>query len=108
MSWRFAFSTKWIIRHVAVVLLVSSMILAMFWQLGRLHDKKAFKTLAEHRELQAPAPIDELLPPGVSFGSARVGDVLYRRATATGTYIADRSFTVENRTDARGQPGRGC
>ncbi len=105
MSWRFAFSTKWIIRHVAVVVLVSSMLLAMFWQLSRLHDKKAFKHLAERRELQVPAPIDELLPSGVSFGNARVGDVLYRTATATGTYIADRTFTVENRTDASDQPG---
>ena len=105
MSWRFAYSPKWIIRHVAVVLLVSSMLLAMFWQLSRLHDKKAFKTLAEHRELQAPAPIDELLPRGVSFGSSRVGDVLYRTATASGTYIANRTFTVENRTDASDQPG---
>ena len=105
MSWRFAYSPKWIIRHIAVLLLVSAMIVALFWQLSRLHDKKAFKALAEHREQQAPTPVDDLLPPGVTFGDARVGDVLYRTATATGTYVADRTITIENRTDARDQPG---
>ena len=53
----------------------------------------------------APPPWRICCPAGVSFGDARVGDVLYRNATATGTYIADRTITVENRTDASDQPG---
>jgi cytochrome oxidase assembly protein ShyY1 len=105
VSWRFAYSPKWIVRHVLVVLLVTSMILLMFWQLSRLHDKRAFKSLAEHHQAEPAAPVQELLPPGVGVGSGRVGDVLYRNATADGTYIADRTFTVENRTDASDSPG---
>jgi cytochrome oxidase assembly protein ShyY1 len=105
VSWRFAYSPKWIIRHVLVVLLVTTMILLMFWQLGRLHDKRAFKSLAQHRQEEPAAPVQELLPPGLSPGAARVADVLYRNATAEGTYLADRTFTVENRTDASDSPG---
>jgi cytochrome oxidase assembly protein ShyY1 len=105
VSWRFAYSPKWIVRHVLVVLLVTSMILLMFWQLGRLHDKKAFKHLAERHEEQPARPVEELLPVGAHLGDQAVTDVLYRKATAVGTYLADRTITVENRTDQSDSPG---
>jgi cytochrome oxidase assembly protein ShyY1 len=105
VSWRFARTPKWIVRHVLVLLLVAAMITALFWQLSRLHQKRSYKALVERREQQAPEPVQRLLPAGVHLGDQRVGDVLYRQATATGTYVADRTFTVENRTDVDDTPG---
>jgi cytochrome oxidase assembly protein ShyY1 len=87
------------------VLLVTSMILLMFWQLSRLHDKKAFKSLAQQHEEQPARPVEDLVPAGAAPADLRVKDALYRNATAEGTYLADRTFTVENRTDASDSPG---
>ena len=105
MSWRFALTPKWIIRHLLVVLLVAAMVWALFWQLGRLHDKRAYKHLVEGRQEQPAAPVGDLLPPGLHDGDAGVDDVLYRTATAEGTYVGDRTVVVENRTNASDSPG---
>jgi cytochrome oxidase assembly protein ShyY1 len=105
VSWRFVRTPKWIVRHVLVLLLVAAMVTALFWQLSRLHQKKAYKALVEKREQEAPEAVQRLLPAGLHLGERRVGDVLYRKATATGTYLADRTFTVENRTDVDDSPG---
>src|SRR2546426_1756217 len=45
--------------------------------------------LAEHHEQLAPRPVEDLLPPGVHVGDRRVADVLYRNATAEGTYRSE-------------------
>jgi cytochrome oxidase assembly protein ShyY1 len=105
VSWRFAVTPKWIVRHHLVAVLGAAMVTALFWQLSRLHQKRSYKALVERREQAAPAPVERLLPPGVHLGDHRVGDVLYRPATAMGTYLADRTFTVENRTDTDDTPG---
>ncbi len=105
MSWRFASRPKWIVRHVLVFLLVAAMIAALFWQLDRLHGKKAYKALVEGREQQAPEPVEDVLPATTHLGDHQVANVLYRPVTATGTYVDDRTFTVENRTDVNDQPG---
>lgn len=105
MSWRFAYSLKWVIRHVLVVLLVAGMVAALFWQLGRLHDKRAYKHLVEGRQEQPVASVEEVLSPDVPFGDPAVDEVLYRTATAEGVYVADRTIVVENRTNASDKPG---
>jgi cytochrome oxidase assembly protein ShyY1 len=105
VSWRFALTPKWIVRHVAVLLLVAGMLALLVWQLDRLHEKRDYKALVEHREGEPAEPVEELLPPGLHLGDRGVDEVLYRNATAEGTYVADRTVVVENRTSSDDAPG---
>jgi cytochrome oxidase assembly protein ShyY1 len=107
-SWRVARSPKWIVRHLAVVLLITSMIFLLLWQVARLHEKQAYKRLVEGREREAPAAVEDLVPAGAEIGDRAVSDVMYREVRAEGTYVADRTVIVENRTDVDDTPGAGC
>jgi cytochrome oxidase assembly protein ShyY1 len=102
VSWRFARTPKWIVRHVAVVLLIAGMIGLLLWQVGRLHEKQDFKALVEARQAAPPVPVQELLPGGRSVD---VDGVLYRDVTATGTYDDAATVVVENRTYTDDTPG---
>ena len=102
MSWRFVRTPKWIVRHVAVVLLCSAMVVAMLWQISRLHDKQAYERLVDARQDQPAAPVLELVP--VDSGDDAVDDVLYRTAVAEGRYRAEQTVVVENRS-FNGAPG---
>ncbi len=104
-SWRFARTPKWIVRHVAVVLLITGMVLLLLWQVSRLHEKQAYKRLVEGREREAPAAVEDLLPPGAQNGDPEVTGVLSRQVRAEGPYVADRTVIVENRTDVDDTPG---
>jgi cytochrome oxidase assembly protein ShyY1 len=99
VSWRFARTPKWIVRHVAVLLLIVGMILLLLWQVSRLHEKQDYKALVEGRQAQPAAPVEEL----VGDGSGH--DVLYRDASAVGTYDDARTVVVENRTYTDDSPG---
>lgn len=98
MSWRFALTPKWIIRHLLVVALVVTMIALGFWQLRRLDEKQDYKSLVEARQEEPAVDVSELLPGG------DVDAVLYRSVHARGTYDADDTVVVENRT-LNGAPG---
>lgn len=89
---------KWLIRHVAVVALVVAMVAAGFWQLRRHDDKGDYKALVEARQEAPTAPVGDLLDPRWDVDDAAVDDVLYRTVTASGTYLADDTVVVENRT----------
>jgi cytochrome oxidase assembly protein ShyY1 len=105
VSWRFALTPKWIVRHLAVLLLIATMILLLLWQVSRLHEKQDYKALVEHRQEQPAEPVEELLPAGVHLGDERVDEVLYRDASASGTYDDARTVVVENRTYTDDSPG---
>jgi surfeit locus 1 family protein len=98
MSWEFARTLKWIVRHVVVVVLVVVMVNLGFWQLRRLDEKQDHKALVEAREQEAVEPVQEVVPAGAEVASAAVDDVLYRPVTAVGRYLADGTVVVENRT----------
>jgi surfeit locus 1 family protein len=93
VSWRFASTPKWIVRHVAVAILVVTMILLGLWQLRRLDEKREHKALVEARQEEPAVPVGEVLSPG-----ADPDDVLYRSVTAEGTYEDDDTVVVQNRT----------
>jgi cytochrome oxidase assembly protein ShyY1 len=98
VSWRFALRPKWIVRHVAVVVLVVVMVLLGFWQLRRLDEKRDHKALVEARQ---EAPIEDVLdvvPVGAEVGDAAVEGVLYRSVRAEGSYVDEDTVVVENRT----------
>ena len=98
MSWQFVVRPKWIVRHVAVVLLVVSMVLLGFWQLRRLDEKRDLKATVEARQEEPAADVQEVVPAGAAVGDAAVEAVEHRSVTATGTYADDDTFVVENRT----------
>ncbi len=98
MSWHFASRPKWIVRHVAVVLLVASMVVLGFWQLRRLDDKQAYKALVEARQEQAAAEVMNVVPAGAGVRDNAVDRVLYRNVIATGVYDDAETVVVENRT----------
>ena len=98
MSWRFLRSPKWIVRHVAVALLVAGMVAAGLWQVRRLGDRQDRNDLIEARQEAAAAPVAELVPQGSDVDAPEVEAVLHRRATAEGTYLDDATVVVENRS----------
>ena len=104
MSWRFLRTPKWIARHLAVLLLVLAMIWAGFWQLRRLDDKRDHKALVESRQEQPALPVEDVIPADADIGSDAVDAILYRPVRAIGTYAADETVVVENRT-FNGAPG---
>lgn len=83
---------------MAVVVLVVAMVAAGFWQLRRLDDKRAYKSLVEDRQDQVAVAVGDLLRPDQGVDDPLVDDVLYRTVTATGTYLDDATVVVENRT----------
>ena len=98
MEWRFLRQPKWIVRHLAVLLLIAAMVGAGLWQLRRHDDKQAYKALVEERQEQPAAPVAEVVDRDAEVGSDAVDAVLYRSVTATGTYLDDATVVVENRT----------
>ncbi len=98
MSWRFALRTKWIVRHVAVAVLVVTMVVLGFWQLRRLDEKRDIKATVEARQGQPVASVEELVPASVAIGDPVLDEVEHRSVTATGTYVDRDTFVVENRT----------
>jgi surfeit locus 1 family protein len=104
VSWRFALTPKWIVRHVLVVALVVTMLLLGFWQLRRLDDKRDHKALVEARQEAPVAEVRDLLSADAAVDDPTVEHVLYRTVRAAGTYLADATVVVENRT-FNGAPG---
>ena len=98
MSWQFARRPKWIVRHLAVVLLVVTMVLLGLWQLRRLDEKRDIKATVEARQTQPAEDVEEVVPDGASVGDDAVEAVEHRSVTASGTYADDDTFVVENRS----------
>jgi cytochrome oxidase assembly protein ShyY1 len=74
------------------------MALLGMWQLDRLADARAYRSLVERRQEMPAIEVEELVPAGAAVGSTVVGDVLYRTVTARGTYVEADTVVVENRT----------
>jgi cytochrome oxidase assembly protein ShyY1 len=104
VSWRFVLTPKWIVRHMAVVLLVATMLAAGIWQLRRLADKQDHNAVLEARERVPVQPVEDVIPRDADLDSDEVDTVLYRTVEAVGTYDADETVVVENRTND-GRPG---
>ncbi|MEX2292893.1 MAG: SURF1 family protein [Acidimicrobiales bacterium] len=98
MSWRFALTPKWIVRHAMVAALIASMIALGLWQLRRLDEKQTYKALVESRQEQPIDEITRVVPRTDAVDDVRVTEVLYRRVRATGTYMTKDTVVVENRT----------
>jgi len=100
--YRFALRPKWILSHVLVILLVVVMVNLGFWQLRRLHERRAHNAAVRANEAQPVAPVDALLHPGQPTSVGR--DLAFRRVTARGTYDTANEIIIGARS-LDGEPG---
>lgn len=91
--YRFLLRPKWIGFHLLVVVTIVTMVNLGFWQLGRLDERQAFNAVVEERYDAPPLPLDELLT-----ADTDPADVEWRPVTASGTYLADRTILIVNRS----------
>ena len=99
--YRFALRPRWILSHLFVIALVSSMVWAGFWQLRRLDEKQARNDRVRSRSEQPAVPVQSLAEPG-EFDAAP--ELEFRQVTATGRYVVDQEVLVRSRS-LEGAPG---
>lgn len=99
--YRFALRPRWIVSHVFVGAMVVAMIVAGLWQLDRRSERQDRNAQVAARTEQPPADAASLAAPG-DFDA--VDELEFRRASATGTYLADDEVLVRSRT-RDGAPG---
>lgn len=101
--YRFLFRPTWLLSHVAVLLLVITMINLGLWQLRRLDEKQALNAKIESRADEPVADVSELSSAEDDFGQG--DDIEFRQVEAEGVYQTDDEVLVHNRT-LQGAPGR--
>lgn len=89
------FTPKWIAIHLAVLVLVATMVNLGLWQLRRLDEKRTFNALVMDRTREPVADVESLWPSNPTDPNT-VSE--WRRLRATGTYLASQSVTVINRS----------
>jgi cytochrome oxidase assembly protein ShyY1 len=93
---------KWVAGHVLAVVLVVLFVNLGLWQLQRL-DEKRERNAAIAAQSSAPAqPLDDVVGPEAA--PSEVDQLVYRRASARGTWDADASVLVRSRS-LGGRPG---
>lgn len=93
---------KWLVGHVLVVVLVVSFVNFGFWQLRRLDEKRTLNAAIEARSSLPVQSVGDVVDPDATSGD--VDGLVYRRASAVGTYDADASVLVRSRS-LEGRPG---
>ena len=100
MSWRFARTPSWIVRHVAVAALVGSMLILGVWQLRRLDDRRAHNAVVAARLQAATVDVGAIVEADAAVDSGAVARVAYRPVRARGRYVEADTVIVENHTYA--------
>lgn len=100
--YRFTREPRWILSHLFVALVVVACVVAGFWQLDRLDQRRDRNALLEARTEEPVVPIEQVITPDATEIEAEA--VTYRRVTATGTYSTSDEVLVANRTNG-GVPG---
>lgn len=98
--YRFLYSPKWIVFHIAVATLVVVMVNLAFWQIDRLHQRQDFNAVLESR---VPAPATPLSDVLAKYPNP--ADAEWYRVIAVGTYLEGENITVVN-VSQNGQAGR--
>ena len=87
-------SPRWVVGHVLVAVIVAGCVVAGFWQLDRLHQRRAANARIEAQLARPPVPLDALL----ASPSADAVALAYRRVTAAGTYDVEHEAVLIGRT----------
>ncbi len=98
----FLWRPKWILSHLLVLVLIASMIAAMFWQIDRLHEKQVANSLVARNSARVP-----LSPDGFDeeLQKSTITRLQYRRVESVGTYDTSAEVEIQSRT-LDGAPGR--
>jgi len=86
-------SRRWVVGHVVVLVIVAGCVVAGFWQIARLHQRRASNSRIEAQLAQPAVPLETLLTTG-----ADPDTLAYRRVTATGTYDTAHEAVLIGRT----------
>src|SRR5689334_3217431 len=77
-------SRRWVLGHVIVLLIIAGCVVAGFWQLDRLSQRRTFNARVR-KDLAMPAePLASLL--GQNSGADAADRLAYRRVEVGGTY----------------------
>lgn len=90
--YRFVLRPKWIFGHLLVLALVVAMVNLGFWQLRRLHQRKAFNNRILTNEAKPAAPLPGVLGPHATEDDATADQG--RNVRATGHYDTAESIVV--------------
>jgi len=82
-----------VVGHVLVLVIVAGCVVAGFWQLDRLHQRRASNARIESRLSQPAVPLEPLLAQGADADA-----LAYRRVVATGTYDTTHEAVLIGRT----------
>ncbi|HEV2768159.1 MAG TPA: SURF1 family protein [Acidimicrobiales bacterium] len=93
---------KWVVGHVLVVVLVMLFVNFGLWQLDRLDEKRERNAAIAARSSAPVQPVDEVVPAGTA--PPEIEELVYRRASARGTWDAGASVLVRSRS-LGGRPG---
>jgi cytochrome oxidase assembly protein ShyY1 len=91
---RFMVSRRWALFAVVVVVLAYGCYLLGRWQFHRLHDREATNIQTRVNLRAAPAPVSDVL----RVGRPSADRDEWRRVTATGSYLPDKSVIVRYQT----------
>ncbi len=91
---RFLISRRWVLFALTVVVLAYGAYLLGQWQFHRLQDRETSNARTQQNLRADPAPVAEVMSPG---RAVRPRDE-WRRVTATGTYLDDRSTVIRYQT----------
>ncbi|MXW41816.1 MAG: SURF1 family protein [Acidimicrobiia bacterium] len=95
-------SLRRLLLHLMVVLVLTAMVTAGFWQLHRLNEHRSQNALVAGRSQLAPVDVDDLLLTGQTFDEAR--NLEYNTVLAQGFFQAAQEVLIRNRT-YQGSPG---
>lgn len=97
MSHRF-FSTRWIIGHLIVLIIVGAFVRLGIWQLDRLQDRRALKDIVSARMALPPSDLTGLLKDLSS------DQLEYRRGVVSGIFDSGEEILIRSRT-SNGEAG---
>ncbi|MEY2570085.1 MAG: hypothetical protein QOE63_435, partial [Acidimicrobiaceae bacterium] len=94
---------RWVLFTVLAVLAVAVMIGLGFWQLGRLHDRRALNATITARSNQPAVPVESIVTKAST--DADLDPVRYDAVTVRGTFDDARTHVIPSRTQAEGPGG---
>jgi len=88
---RFLLSRRWVLGHLLVVVIVAGCVVAGFWQLDRLHQRRILNARVA-RQMEMPAePLSDLARTNESVSA---DSLAYRRVEVEGTYDPRREVVL--------------
>lgn len=89
---RVLLAPRWLVAHFVVLAICVGCLVAGFWQLQRLEERRTANAVQEARYTQDPLPVEDL----VDLSGGDLDSLEFRRATATGTFIPEEEILVRS------------